>query len=80
MMVNTKPSVSMTDANRNFSKVARMVDEQDAVVILKNNTPKYVVISFDQFTAFSKLEDEHLNAVATRILNDNLKAFLELAR
>lgn len=37
MMVDTNNLVSITEANQNFSKVARMVDESGSVVILKNN-------------------------------------------
>ena len=40
MQVNIKNLVSITDANQNFSKVARMADENGAAVILKNNTPR----------------------------------------
>ena len=39
MMVNTKAIVSITEANQNFSRVARIVDEQGSAVILKNNVP-----------------------------------------
>ena len=39
MTVNTKNLVSITEANQNFSKVARMVDENGTVIILKNNVP-----------------------------------------
>ena len=42
----------MTDANQNFSKVVRLVDEQGAVVILKNNKPRYAVISFSEYDDF----------------------------
>ena len=35
-----KNLVSITEANRNFSKIARAVDENESVVILKNNAPK----------------------------------------
>ena len=52
MMVNTNNLVSLTEANRNFSKVARMVDERGSAVILKNNAPRYLVIDF------SKVEEE----------------------
>mgnify|MGYP001033516100 CR=1 FL=1 len=41
MMVNTNNLVSLTEANRNFSKVARLVDERGSAVILKNNAPRY---------------------------------------
>ena len=37
MMVNTDNLISITEANRNFSQVARMVDKNGSVVILKNN-------------------------------------------
>ena len=42
MMVNTNNMVSLTEANQNFSKVARLADERGLVVILKNNAPRYL--------------------------------------
>ena len=42
MNVNTNSLISITEANQNFSKVARLVDENGAVVILKNNVPRYL--------------------------------------
>ena len=39
MNINTKNLVSITEANQNFSKVARLVDENGSVIILKNNVP-----------------------------------------
>ena len=42
MQINIKNLISITEANQNFSKVARMVDEQGVAVILKNNNPRYV--------------------------------------
>ncbi len=47
MKIDTKTIVSITEANRNFSKVTRLVDAYGAAVILKNNVPKYLVIDFD---------------------------------
>ena len=34
MNVNTKNLVSITEANQNFSRVARIVDENGSVIIL----------------------------------------------
>ena len=48
MNVNTNNLVSITEANQNFSRVARMVDENGSVVILKNNTPRYLLIEFEK--------------------------------
>lgn len=36
MMINTGNLGSITGANQNFSRVARMVDESSAEIILKN--------------------------------------------
>lgn len=46
MTINTNNLVSITEANQNFSRVARLVDEKGAVVILKNNSPRYLLIEF----------------------------------
>ena len=58
MTIDTKTMVSISDANQNFSKVARLVDECGSAVILKNNVPRYLIIDFSKadkdFTALSK--------------------------
>ena len=43
MNINTNSLVSITEANQNFSKVARLVDENGVAVILKNNVPRYII-------------------------------------
>ena len=48
MNININNLVSITEANQNFSKIARMVDENGAAVILKNNKPRYVLIEYSQ--------------------------------
>lgn len=48
MIIDTSTMVSMTEANQNFSKVARLVDEKGSVVIMKNNMPKYLVMDFSK--------------------------------
>ena len=46
MMIDTNTVVSMTEANQNFSRVTRIVDQNGSAVIFKNNAPKYLVIDF----------------------------------
>ena len=58
MTVNTKNLVSITEANQNFSRVARLVDENGAAVILKNNVPRYVLVEFSQAEQEQLAEDE----------------------
>ncbi len=48
MNVNTKNLVSITEANQNFSRVARIVDENGSVIILKNNTPATLSLNLMQ--------------------------------
>ena len=43
MNVNTKTMVSISEANQNFSKVARLVDQYGSAVILKENHRVYQV-------------------------------------
>ncbi|MCC9293545.1 type II toxin-antitoxin system Phd/YefM family antitoxin [Clostridium sp. WLY-B-L2] len=79
MLVNTKKIVSMSEANQNFSKVARMVDEDKSVIIMKNNKPKYVVLDFEEFTKEDVSEEQTLDRIADKILEENIEAFKELA-
>ena len=80
MLVNTKDLISLTEANQNFSKVARTVDEKGSVIIMKNNTPHYIVIDFKKLEDLQISTNEHIESIASRILKDNLEAFKELAR
>ena len=75
MMVNTKNLVSITEANQNFSRVARMVDESGSVVILKNNTPRYLLIEFCKAEAEQTTSDEDILAVSKRLIEQNIAAY-----
>lgn len=80
MNVNLKNLVSISEANQNFSKVARMVDENGAAVILKNNAPRYVLIDYGKLQADVEADNETLEEVATRLLRKHRNAFEELAK
>lgn len=80
MNVNTNNLVSISEANQNFSRVARMVDENGAVVILKNNAPKYVLMEISQFQKEEAASTEDIERIGRRILEKNRRAFEELAK
>lgn len=83
MLVNTNHFVGMTEANQNFSKVVRIVDDNGMAVILKNNKPRYILVNFEEYEelqAMSKLRTEKIEQTANHIIDDNLEAFLELAK
>ena len=78
MKINTKNLVSITEANQNFSKVARLVDEQGSAVILKNNKPKYVLIEYTEIETEQNTDDENITEISKRIMSQNKKAYKEL--
>lgn len=81
MLINSETIFSMTQANQNFSQVARTVDSKGEAVIFKNNKPKYLVLDVDDNDLLIDLsEDEKIEIVAKRILNKYLGAFKELAK
>ncbi|MBD9241427.1 MAG: type II toxin-antitoxin system Phd/YefM family antitoxin [Ruminococcaceae bacterium] len=80
MMVNTNNLVSITEANQNFSKVARLVDERGAAVILKNNTPRYLILEFSQAEKMQAADDEDVLNLSARLMAKNHAAYEELAK
>lgn len=83
MMVNTNVLVPMTDANQNFSKVVRMVDEDGMAVILKNNKPRYIVVDFEEYEAISiamQMRKQNIDSIADAVISENLDALTELAK
>ena len=80
MTVDTKTMVSITEANQNFSKVARLVDELGSVVILKNNEPRYLVIDFSKVDENTMAKDEDVLEISKRLLAQNKEAYEVLAK
>ena len=72
MIIDTNMMISITEANQNFSKVTKVVDEHRTAVILKNN--------------FSKAEKEKVAntedvfAISERLIKQNKEAYEVLAR
>ena len=80
MMINTNNIVSITEANQNFSRVARMVDENGSVIILKNNAPRYLLIEFSQAEQEQTMPDEDVMSISRRIMAKNKEAYEVLAK
>jgi len=80
MLINTQSIVSITEANQNFSRIARMVDENGSVVILKNNAPRYLLMEFSQVEQEQVMADEDLLSISRRIMAKNTEAYEVLAR
>ena len=80
MMIDSGAIVTATEANQNFSRVARMAEQKGRVVVFKNNRPKLLVIDLDTDPQIEMTEDEKLEFVAARILREHRNAFEELAK
>ena len=80
MMISTDNMISISEANQNFSKVARLVDQTGQAVILKNNVPRYLVIEFSQAAAEQLADDEDIRSISKRLIEKNRKAYEELAK
>ncbi|MFI3244475.1 MAG: type II toxin-antitoxin system Phd/YefM family antitoxin [Akkermansia sp.] len=83
MMIDTKNMVAMTEANQNFSKITRLVDEKGLAIILKNNKPKYILVDFAEYEAIQELKAKRastIDHVTDQLIDENLEAFQVLAQ
>ena len=80
MQIDTNTIVSATEANQNFSRVARIAEKNGQAVIFKNNRPKFLLIDMEHSPVLDLTEDEKIDIVAARILNRFRPAFEELAK
>ncbi|MCI6730625.1 MAG: type II toxin-antitoxin system Phd/YefM family antitoxin [Candidatus Faecousia sp.] len=80
MTINTDNLVSITEANQNFSRVARLVDQNGSVVILKNNVPRYLIMEFSAAEEEQLAADEDVLAVSRRLIEKNKQAYEVLAK
>jgi len=80
MNINTETIATMTEANQNFSKVAKLAENNGQAVIFKNNKPKFLLIDVDSDSYFDISDDEKIDVAAKRIMNRFRPAFEELAK
>ena len=73
-------SLSVTEANQNFSKAEKRATANGSVVLLKRNRPKYLLIDLDANPQIEMTDDEKIDFVARRILNNHRHAFEVLAQ
>ncbi len=80
MNINTETITTMTEANQNFSKVAKVAENNGQAVIFKNNNPEFLIIVVDANSYFDISDDEKIDVAAKRIMNRFKPAFEELAK
>ena len=72
MNIDTNTLVPISVANQNFSKVARLVDQYGSAVIMKNNTPRYIIYEFNQADSVQVASDDDVLAVSEKLMKRNL--------
>lgn len=80
MTIDTATMISITEANQNFSKVTKLVDEHGTAVILKNNVPRYLVIDFSKAEKEKTADTEDVLAISERLIRQNMEAYEVLAK
>lgn len=80
MNIHPENFVSMADANQDFSKVARLVDENGPVIISKNNVPRYLVMEAGATNQEQFAADEDVMAISKSLIEKNLQAYEVLAK
>ena len=80
MTIDTNTMVSISEANQNFSKVARLVDERGSAVILKNNVPRYIVIDFSKLDEDIVASDEDVLNISQKLMAKNREAYEVLSK
>ena len=80
MNVNTNTMVSISEANQNFSKVARLVDQYGSGGILKNNSPRYLILEFNQADEQLAAPTDDVLAISKKIMARNKTVYKELAK
>lgn len=80
MNIDTNTIVPISVANQNFSKVARLVDQYGSAVIMKNNTPRYIIYEFNQADTRQAADDEDVIASSMKLMQRNAHVYEELAK
>ncbi|MDR2091585.1 MAG: type II toxin-antitoxin system Phd/YefM family antitoxin [Clostridiales bacterium] len=80
MIISTNQILTVTEANQNFSKAARLAEKNGSAVIFKNNRPKYMLLDLSQNAIVDLTDDEKIDVAARRVLERYRAAFEELAK
>ena len=68
MKIDGDNLVSISEANKNFSKIARMADKKGSSIILKNNKISYVLLPYKEVEKEEIFPDENMEDLAQRLI------------
>ncbi len=80
MKIDIKNIVSITEANQNFSRVARMADERGSILIMKNNAPRYLLVEFARVDELRQADDSRMLEIGHEFVKKNDDVFQEMGK
>ena len=80
MKIDSNTVVTMSEANKNSSRVARLVDQYGSAVVFKNSVPRYLVLDFAAADKLQMASDQDVLSSAAALMDQFDDAFKELAK
>lgn len=59
MKIDVEKTLPISKVNQNFSAAARLTEEIGLITIMKNNKPKFVLMTFERFEVYEAERGKH---------------------
>lgn len=79
MKINRSQLVSMTEAEENFSLVAKKADKEGSVFIVDSYRAKYLVLALEDESGIETIDSQELMEIAREMIEKNHEVYKKLA-
>ena len=69
----------MTEANQNFSKVAKIANIEGSALVMRNNKPEYILLKINNTEKYEAADNNELDAISKKLIQQNMDAYKKLA-
>lgn len=69
----------MTEANQNFSKVAKIANLQGSALVMRNNKPEYILLKINNNQKHEVADNTELDNISKKLIQQNMEAYKKLA-
>ena len=80
MTADTRPTVSVSEAQEDFARVLQIAQTGGEVMIMEDGKPRYLLTDIEKSPIMELSDDEKIDIAAARVLKKYKPAFLELAK
>lgn len=67
MNIKTQKTVSIAEANQNFSKLAKIASEEGSVIVMRNNKPEYILLKINNNQNYEIADSVEVDAISKKI-------------